>query len=124
MGAESVQKFIQAVNEPTELQAKCREVLDGAPDPSGFVALARENGFEFSESDVLLYFREVLGARQPEELTEEDLKEIAVSAGAKDSPTAATRLGDAVRLFKRLSLNYIPVWTGFAASPPPEKLAE
>jgi predicted ribosomally synthesized peptide with nif11-like leader len=113
MSQDSVQKFIQAVNDSNELQTKCKGALDGAADPSGFVALAKENGFEFTESDALSFFGDVLGAEQPGELSDEDLANVAGGAGSKDMPSPTSKLGNTVRMFQGLKLNNSPRWSGF-----------
>jgi predicted ribosomally synthesized peptide with nif11-like leader len=113
MSQETVEKFIQAVNESTELQAKCKRALDGAADPSGFVAVAKANGFDFTESDAMSFFGDVLGAEQPAELSDQDLEKVAGGAGSKDMPSPTSRLGNTVRMFQGLKLNKNPSWSGF-----------
>jgi predicted ribosomally synthesized peptide with nif11-like leader len=113
MGRETVESFIKAINESTELQNQARSALEGAQDPSGFVQLGKKSGYEFTETDAKAYFDEVLGAQQPAELSEEELENVAGGAGAKDMPSPASRLGETIRMFKGLKLNAAPRWTSF-----------
>ena len=113
MSQETVEKFIQAVNDSTDLQTKCKGALDGAADPSGFVAVAKENGFEFTESDATSFFGDVLGAEQPAELSDQELENLAGGAGSKDMPSPTSKLGRTVRMFQGLKLNNNPRWSGF-----------
>ena len=113
MSQDTVEKFIEAVNESSDLQAKCKGALDGADDPAAFVAVAKESGFDFTESDAASFFSDVLGADQPAELSAEELESVAGGAGAKDMPAPTSRLGRTVRMFQGLKLNSIPRFTNF-----------
>lgn len=111
MASEAVRKFIAAVNESADLRKKAQQALDGSSGPAGFVAVAKEAGFQFSEDDARTYFAEVLTPRQPRELKDEDLAE--VSGGKDISLRGPSGLNEAVKMFQSMSFHNLPNWTGF-----------
>ena len=76
MARQAIEQFITKINNSPELQAKSRDVIQGSQDASGFAALGRENGFEFTRDEAEAYFREALQAGKPGELTDEELDKV------------------------------------------------
>lgn len=122
MQESAISRFIQAVNQSPDLRENVRQVLEGSEDPSGFVALGRKNGYEFSEADARSYFKEALAPpKERGELGEKDLESVSggkppasPAAGAK--PPASNlnpQLGQVINLFRGLNFTSPPTWTGF-----------
>jgi predicted ribosomally synthesized peptide with nif11-like leader len=107
---QAVQQFIAAVNKSPELRAKTEKALDGSKDPAGFVAVAKEAGYKFSEDDARKYFAELLTAKPPGEITDVDLEQI---SGGKDTRSVKSPLNETVNMFQRMTLKITPGWTGF-----------
>jgi predicted ribosomally synthesized peptide with nif11-like leader len=117
MASDVVHKFIIAVNNSPELRAKTQKAIDGSNDPSGFVAVAKTAGYEFSLEDAKTYFNNVLSStKRPGEfkgeLTDEDLD--LVSGGKDTSPASrSSALTTTVKMFQGMSFTALPSWTGF-----------
>lgn len=110
MAQDAVRSFIQAANGSPDLKVKVQETLASSAGPSAFVGLAKNHGFDFTESDATSFFAETLGASQPGTLSDSELENVA--GGAKDSPIVNTPIFDVVNVFKGFRFNQA-TWTGF-----------
>jgi predicted ribosomally synthesized peptide with nif11-like leader len=116
MASDAVHKFITAVNSSPDLRAKTQKAIDGSKDPSGFVAVAKAAGYDFSLQDAKTYFENVLSSTEPPgsgQLKDEDLD--LVSGGKDTSPRLGTPLTTTVKMFQQMRFNDLPGWTGFKA---------
>jgi hypothetical protein len=86
MSAESLHQFLTAMTDT--VARKARDAMDGSPDPAGFVALGRVNGYDFTPEEVVSYLNEADGG-----------------AGGYD------RLAAGVAMFRRMGrMNVVPSW--------------
>lgn len=65
MAKDAVGKFVEAINKAPDLLARCQVAIKSSTDASGFAALGKENGFDFTSEEAHAYFEEVVKASQP-----------------------------------------------------------
>src|SRR4029453_7172718 len=108
MASQAMQQFIGAVNKSPELRAKTQKALDGSSGPAGFVAVAKEAGYKFTEQDARDFFTELFVPKRPGELADKDLEQI---SGGKDERAVHSPLNDTVKMLQGMSFKVSPSWT-------------
>jgi predicted ribosomally synthesized peptide with nif11-like leader len=74
MSTKAVLAFVDQINESDELQARCKEVVEGSEDPRELVAMGKEHGHEFTVAEVVSFFKELA---EDSELSDDELEEVA-----------------------------------------------
>lgn len=108
MALDKLNDFLARAAENPDLMTSLTQALEGSKDPQDLVSLGARHGFEFSPGEVEYYFKGLLSAEAPGELSDEDLEHV---SGGKD---IHYKPDNRLQLVSRFSAGFssLPTWMG------------
>jgi hypothetical protein len=112
MSKESVATFVEAISASPQLMSECRQTFE-SPDSSGFLALARRNGFDVTAEEAVSLFRGL--PAETKEIGEGDLEHVSGGGDVVGDPYQISgillvrRVGISPAWFRSNPVSYTPI---------------